>query len=217
MKQIRIAILLLLIPLCCVAFAALSKTSTIVELDAWQGVSSASLVVGTAGDISGSYETIIYLEIAYTEDAKAQSGVEVIIEVSYGDDNWTLITGTPFTTPSATAPTATTLDGAVTAGETSIELVSAAGVNTNGQKWFILDDTAANSESVRTSSVNTNTVTICHDAIRNHDTGLVVFLTVHEYVLSIPTAFAFVRVLINNTDGDAQVHFTTRLSKVTSL
>ena len=212
MKRIRIAILLLLIPLCCVAFAALTKTTSIVELDAWKIIDAGLLDVGNAGDISGSYDTILYLEIAYT-DIDGQDGVEVSIEVSYGDDDWTLLT--TFTTLIlAGGAETTTLNGAVTAGDTVITLTDASGFDVNGQKWFIEDGTVANSESVRTKSEAGGTVTLCHDMLRNHDNSETVWEFVHEYIIPIPAAFAFVRVIINNVDANADIHYTTRISKV---
>ncbi len=216
MKRLRLAILLLLIPLCCIAFAALTKTTTIVELDAWGVVDAGKLDVGAAGDISDSYDNILYLEIAYAS-TNGQDGVDVSIEVSYGDDDWTLLT-LPFTTPSlAGGAETTTLDGNANAGSTVISLIASAGFDVNGQKWFIENGAAALSETVRTKSENANDVTICHDLLRNQDTGDSVWEVVHEYVLPIPAGFAYVRVLINNTDADADIYYTTRLSKVTGL
>ena len=216
MKRIRLAILFLLILLCSVAFAALVKTTSIVELDPWEYIAAGTLDVGAAGDISGSYETILYLEIAYT-DADAQDGVDVSIEVSYGDDDWTLLTK-PFTTPAGAAQNTTTLDGNVTAGDTVISLIDASGMQTPGQKWFIYGSAFQyQSESVRIKSANVNDVTLCHDVIRSHTTGQTVWEIVHEYVISIPAGFAYVRVLINNTDANADIYYTTRISKVTGL
>ncbi len=216
MKRVRLAILFLLILLCSIAFAALTKTTSIVVLDAWQSVASGTLTTGSAGDIQLSYDTILYLEIAYA-DAATQDGVGVSIEVSYGDDDWTLLTQ-PFTTPSASSQSGTiTLDGAVGAGDTVIALSDASAYSTPAQKWFIVDGTVANSESVRTKSAAANNVTLCHDVLRGHGPGLSVFVGVHDYIIPIPAAFAYVRVLINNTDADADVHFTTRISKVTAL
>ncbi|HEB28404.1 MAG TPA: hypothetical protein ENI05_11625 [Porticoccus sp.] len=216
MKRLKLAILLLLIPLCCVAFAALTKTTSIVELDPWQAVAAATLDVGNAGDISGSYDTILYLEIAYT-DTDAQDGVEVSIEVSYGDDDWTLL-AKPFTTPIGQADT-TTLDGVEVAGQTVISVIDGSNIGSPGQKWFIEDNSGnpEESESVRTKSAAANDITICHDLIRSHADLDPVWSIVHEYILPIPASFAYVRVLINNTDANARIHYTTRLSKVTGL
>lgn len=214
MKQIRIAILLLLIPLCCVAFAALTKTTTIIELDAWIRVEAGGLDVGNAGDIHLSYNTILYLEIAYA-DADAQDGVEVSIEVSYGDDDWVLLTR-PFNTPTLGTREPVTLVEAVIAGDISFD-VSDSSELVPGIKWFIEDASEQLSESVRSKSEAANTVTLCHDILRNHNNGSSVWDTSYEYTFTIPAAFAYVRVLINNVDANADIFFTTRLSKVTGL
>lgn len=216
MKRIRLAILLLLIPLCCIAFAALTKTTSIVELDAWEYVAAGTLDVGAAGDIHLSYDTILYLEIAYT-DTDAQDGVDVSIEVSYGDDDWTLLQK-PFTTPAGAAQDGDDLDGNEAAGQTVITLTTATNFGTPGQKWFIWDITwQYDSESVRTKSIDVKNVTLVHDTLRAHLDESTVWEFVHEYVIPIPAGFAYVRVLINNTDADGDVFYTTRLSKVTAL
>ena len=215
MKRLKLAILLLLIPLCCVAFAALVKTTTIVELDPWQAVAAATLDVGSAGDISGSYSTLLYLEIAYADNT-AQDGVEVSIEVSYGDDDWTLLTPT-FTTPADTPAIDTINDATSNPGDTTVILTGGADdFDLPGRKWFIKEATAANSESVRTKS-GSGTITICQDLIRGHTNGASCYDYVFEQIIPIPTSFAYVRVLINNVDGAAPIYYTTRLSKVTGV
>ncbi len=213
MKRLRLAILLLLIPLCCVAFAALTKTTSIVEVDAWQSISAATLVVGNAGDISDSYTTIIYLEIPFTS-GNANDGVGVSIEVSYSDDNWTLLTPM-FTTPDAASGPSDTIDGAVSAGGTTLDLADGTAFVTPGQKFFI--DDGGNSESVRIKSVTAGEITLCHDFLFSHAHLTPVWPIVYERVIPIPAAFAYVRVIINNTDANADIHYTTRISKVTSL
>lgn len=42
------------------AKAALTKTTTFDTIDAWQSLAVASMAVGNAEDISGSYATIVY-------------------------------------------------------------------------------------------------------------------------------------------------------------
>ncbi len=214
MKRVRLAILFLLILLCSIAFAALTKTTSIVELDAWNETTALRVDVGNAGNISGSYDTILYLEIAYA-DADAQDGVGVSIEVSYGDDDWTLLT--EFTTPQKSGGDTVTISGAVTAGDTTVTLTDGTTSGEEGRKWFIRDATIANSESVRSKSEAANTVTLCHDLLRNHANATVTWQTVYEYIFPIPAAFAYVRVLINNTDANAVVIWTSRISKVTAL
>ncbi len=214
MKRIMLSIMFLLILCVSVAFAALSKTTTIVELDPWQEVAATTLVVGNAGNISDSYATILYLEVAYNAPT-AQDGIDVIVEVSYGDDNWTLLTA--FSTPAQGIQSTIFTNGAVTAGDSTVLLDDATAFLSPGTKWFFEDTTHNLSESVRTKSEDTNTVTLCHDLLRNHGDVQDVWAAVYEYIIPIPAAYAYVRVLIYNSDADANVSFTTRISKVTSL
>ncbi len=216
MKRIVLALTLLLLLLIQPLPGAITKTTTIDMIDAWQSLAAATLAVGNADDISGSYQTKLYLEIAYT-NANAQAGVDVLVEISYADDNWVLLTR--FTTIGDTPATTTINDGTVTAGDTTITLTDATtgDFDVPARKWFIVDGTVANSESVKTVVNTVHTVTLAQDLIRSHANSLNVWDFVVEKTIAVPMAAAYVRVLINNTDVDASIHFTTRISKVTGI
>ena len=195
---------------------ALTKTTSIDTIDAWQAVTAGTLTVGNADVISDSYNSILYLEIAIIE-AVAHDGAEAIIEVSYADDEWVKLTEVKGT---AETPATTTInDAAVSATDTTITLTDATtgDFDVVGRKWFIKDGTIANSESVRTKSNSTHTVTLCQDLIRAHADGLSVYDRVDEWVIQLPFAASQVRVLVNNVDADSDIAFTTRISKVTAL
>lgn len=195
---------------------ALTKTTSIDQIDAWQAVTAGTLVVGTADAINDSYNTLLYVELAPIE-AVATDGAEVIVEVSYGDDDWVQIATVKAT---AETPATTTLnDAAANAGDTSITLTDATtgDFDVPGRKWFIKDGTIGNSESVRTVVNSTHTVTLCQDLMRSHADSLNVYDRVDEWVFEIPMAASYVRTIINNVDADCDVAFTTRISKVTAL
>jgi len=216
MKFVSLAMLLILLTMPVMVSAALTKTTTIVQVDAWQPVVANTLVVGASYDLSTSYSTVVYIELAPVE-AVATDGAEIIICVSYGDDNWVQLT--TFKATAETAATTTINDAAVNAGDTSLTLTDATtgDFDINGRKWFILDGTYGNSESVRTKGQAANVVTPCQDLLRAHANGLAVYDRVDEWVVSIAMPVAYVRVLINNVDADCDVAFTTRISKVTAL
>lgn len=198
------------------SWAAPTKTTSIDIIDNWQAVAAGTLVVGNAEDISGSYETLVYLEVALTS-ANAQDGVTVIMEISYADDDWVVLTS--FQGTAETPATTTINDGTVTADDTTITLTDATtgDFDVPSRKWFIVDGTVANSESVKTVVNATQTVTLAQDLIRSHANSLNVYDRVDDWVISVPMGASFVRTLINNTDSDAPVHFTSRVSKVTAL
>jgi len=212
----KLLCLLAFLLLCSLCYGALTKTTSIDEIDAWQKVDAGTLVVGNADAVSDSYDTLLYIEVALT-DADAQAGCTVIVEVSYADDDWVELV--PFN-GTAETPAATTInDGTVTAGDTTITLTDATtgDFDVPGRKWFILDGTVGNSESVKTVVNATHTVTLCQDLLRNHADSLNVYDRVDEWTVSIPLGASYVRTLIHNSDADADVHFTTRISKVTGL
>ena len=218
MKRIVLALTLLLILFIQPLPGAITKTTSIDTIDAWQALAAATLAVGNAEDISDSYQTKLYIEIAYT-NANAQAGVEYIVEISCADDNWAELVRrtTVGDTPATTAINQDADDP--DPGETTITLddSTTGDFDVPGRKWFVVDGTVANSESFKTKSNAGNTVTLCQDIIRQHATDLIVWDFVIEKVVSIPMAAAYVRVLINNTDADASIHFTIRISKVTGI
>lgn len=197
--------------------AALTKTTAFDTIDAWQALGTAVMAVGNAEDISGSYATVVYLEVALTH-ANAQAGVTVLVEISYADDDWILWWG-PFTGTAETPATTTLNDAAANAGDTSITLTDA----TTGdfdvplRKWFIVDGTVGNSESVKTDINSTHTVTLCQDLLRSHANSLNVWDRVDEWAINIPFAASFVRVIVYNSDADATIHWRSYCSKVTSM
>ena len=200
-----------------IAQAALTKTTSFDTIDAWQALAAATLAVGNAEDISGSYSTIVYIEVALTT-AAAQAGCDIEIEISYADDDWMSFWG-PVQGTAETPATTTLNDAAATASDPDITLTDATtgDFDVPGRKWFIVDGTVANSESVKTQVNATHTVTLCQDLMRSHANSLNVWDRVDEWSVAIPMAASYVRVLINNTDADAGVHWRAYCSKVSAL
>ena len=198
--------------------AALTKTTAFDTIDAWQSLAVATMAVGNAEDISGSYATIVYIEVALT-NTNAQSGVDVEIEISYADDDWRNFWGPVKGT--AETPGADDLDegGGASPGDATITLTDATTDDFDiiGRRWFIIHGTVANSESVRTASIAGNVVTLTQDLMRAHVDAQVVWDRVDEWSVAIPLAASYVRVIINNTDADATIHWRSYCSKVTSL
>lgn len=203
-------------------YAALTKTTSIDQVDAWQVVTAGTLVTGTAKSISSSYSTILYLESAYIE-AVATDGAEYIIQVSYAADDWVTLTTVKGT---AETPATTTIDDAVADSNTVIDLADSGtgDFDVCGRKWFIKDGTIGNSESVITASNSANqeettvdAVTLCDDVMRAHADGLSVYDRVDEWAIQLPLGAAYVRVLGNNVDADCDCAFTTRVSPVSAL
>ena len=196
--------------------AALTMTTSIDEIDAWQAVTAGTIGEGTPDSISDSFATVLYIEVALIE-AVAQDGVTVIVEVSYADDNWMELVS--FTGTAETPATTQTAEDPTSAGDTTVTLDDSAtgDFDVVGRKWFIKDGTIGNSESVKTKSDNANVVTLLQDTMREHAVDSDCYDRVDEWVVSIPFGVAYVRTHVNNTDSDSDVAFTTRISKVTAL
>ena len=197
--------------------AALTKTTALDGIDAWQALAAGTLAVGNSESLTGSYATTVYIEIAYTA-AALQSGVDVIIEISMltGDD-WTELT--TYQTTAAT-PNLDDLDedGGASQGDPSINVTDSTGnYDDNGSLFFVIDTTVAESEVMRVKSEAGNAITLCQDLKYDHVSEEVTTDEVYQNTIAIPFPAAYVRVIVNNTDADAGIHWRSHCSKVTSL
>lgn len=188
------------------------KTILIAEIDSWQPVVAGTMVVGDSLDTSRHYSCLLYIETALVEAVAHGTGVEVIIEVSYADADWNTLTTFRGTIETAAA---STTSGAVTDANTVIDVTdpNTGDFDVIGRKWFILDSTYANSESVKTNSLGALLAVTLTSAIqRSHVTGVAVYDRVDDWVVSIPDEVGRVRILVNNDDSDCDVAFTSRAS-----
>lgn len=198
---------------------ALTKTTSIDVVDAWQAVVAGTLVEGAVENVSANYSSMLYIECAIIE-AVDHSGVEIIVEVSYADDNWVKLIEFKGT---AEQPATTQIaDNPLAQGSTTVNLdnAGAGDFDVVGRKWFIKDPDGVgieDSESVRTKSEAGNAVVLCQDTLRAHAVNKDCYDRVDEWVIKIPFAVSQVRVLVNNVDADSDVAFTTRISKITAL
>ena len=193
---------------------AVRKRGHIDVVDNWQAVVAASMTAGSAKDLSNMRDVLLYIEAALVEAVAHGTGVQVLVEISYADDDWVLLTS--FRGTAETAGTTTINDATAEAGDSTITLTDAttADFDEKGRKWFILEATYANSESVKTISNAAHVVTLAQDLIRDHTNGANVYDRVDEWVVAIPDGAAYVRVLVNNDDADCDVAFTSRIGWV---
>lgn len=197
--------------------AALTMTTSFDTIDAWQLIAVATLAVGNAEDVS-DYAAILYIETAYTH-ANAQAGCDVIVEISYASgDDWIQLHSFK---GQAVTPGLDDLDeGAGTsAGDTTITTTDGAADSFDvvARRWFILDGTVAESEIVRTKSWDTQTATLAQDAKYAHSDAEVISDAVDQWAIRLPFGATYVRVLINNSDADATMHWRSFVSKVSAL
>jgi len=183
-------------------------------IDDWQAVVAATMVAGTAKDISGKKDVLLYVEAALVEAVAHGTGVQIIVETSQEDDNWVELT--KFRGTAETAATTTINDAAAAAGDSTITLTDATtgDFDVKARKWFILEATYANSESVKTISNATHVVTLAQDMIRAHTNGASCYDRVDEWQIAIPDNAKWVRVLANNDDADCDIAFTSRIGWV---
>jgi hypothetical protein len=198
-------------------YAALTKTTAMDGIDAWQNVAFGTCVVGNAEDISTSYSTLLYIQAVPTT-AAVQLGMTIDVYVSYGTTNWVKLTG--FTTSLLTGATTTTA-GALTDANSIVDLTDATTAHFDHliTRWFILDAAdVTKSEVVMTKAGLGGHVLTLASTIQNaHTTGRSVYTGVEEWVVQIPFGVSQIRTVVNNTDADCTMHFRTWCSKVTAI
>ena len=194
-----------------------TKTSTVTKVDAWQIVTAATTVEGSAADFTDSYgDGIFNVEIAQIEAVAHAGGNGPMVQVSVDGRTWL-----DYQVLSLTAGTAgtTTTVGALTAdANTVVDLTDAttADFDEQGRAWFIKDGTIANSEVVFTKSNATNAVTILDAVQVSHSTGVNVYDRVDQFSVVIVEPFQYAKLVAINTDSDCDIAFSTHAVKVTA-
>ena len=214
----RLIILLCVLALSLPAFGALTKSTALDELNAWEALAATVMDKTDPCDISGSYATVVGVDVALTV-AGAQDGVKITIEVSSAAaDDW--IPYQEVTVLAGVTPTIGDINDTPLTTETSVTLTdSTAGkYDQVGQVWFIVDTTVAQSEIVRTLTDNTaDDVEIAQDLKYTHEDTEVTTDEVYQGKFAIPMCYAYVRVLVHNTDAASGCHWRATIAKVTAL
>ena len=194
---------------------ALTKTSAIDVIDAWQSVAYGVQLTGITKNVADSYESMLQIE-ASPITAQA-SELEITVEVSYDDANWVALP--TFSHVNTGSNYQTTLDGSVSAAGTALVLTASTYHSDVGQKLLVFDGvTAANSETVIVATdAGSNTVTLCDPLLRDHATATVVSSVVDQWNYVVPTSASKVRVRYNNVDANCNMAVTSRILKVTGL
>lgn len=193
---------------------ALTKTTAVDVVDPWQVVTTETMVIGNAEDISGSFESILYIEAAIISPAE-QNGMDIIVEVSYGTENWIEFISIK---SSVGIPDTTTLAATEPATETTILLTDNSNFSVKGTKFFIEHATIGSSETVRMiEETGPNSFIIASGLLTQQESGSDIWNIVDEWIIGLPLSASQVRVLYNNPDADTNMAVTSRISKVTDL
>jgi hypothetical protein len=198
----------------------MAKTNNIVIFQDWTEVANGTMTpVADQGFavIDDSFDNLLQIELIALTSSALTTATEIIIETSGDGTNWTELRS-PFSVLLDDNGSTTINDATVTALDETITLTSIVpGFGDIGRRWFIEDGTDANSESVRTVSVSTNTITLASPLIRSHVDGLNVYMNVTEWSLKVPVSVTRLRVLCVNGDATHRVMYTARILKTTSL
>jgi len=185
-------------------------------VDAWVEVAQNTIREGTEVDLSGSFQSFLHIDAALSSTT-AHTGTRIIIETASSAADlefWTPVQD--FITCVGTANTEV-FTATEPAGETVIAAASTTGY-TAGLWAAVIDDTKANSEVVRVTSIVTDTSVTLQDPLkRQHTVDPVSALTniAASYSIELPLGTLRARVLYVNTydvDGSSII---TRARAVT--
>jgi hypothetical protein len=217
-KWLALSILVIVLTVASVAvYAALTKTATETIGCAWQNVVAATMVVGTACDVSASYSTVLCVETGCTE-AGDFGGATFVVEISYDTENWMELT-TFTSTADATCATENIDDASCEAGDATVTFhdADADDFDVINRTWLIWDATPANSEICRTVSIAVEAITIADPLTHAHPNDTTCFDRAETKIIPLPFSARQVRVLCYNTDAETNCAFQYSVLKVTAI
>jgi hypothetical protein len=199
-------------------YAALTKTATETIGYAWANVTAATMVVGSALDVSASYSTVLCVETGCTE-AGDFGGATFVVEVSYDTENWMELT-TFASTADATAATENIDDASCTAADTTVTFhdADADDFDVINRTWLIWDSaTPANSEICRTVSIALEVITLADPITHNHPDDCTCYDRAETRTIALPFSARQVRVICYNTDAETNCAFQYSVLKTTAI
>lgn len=194
----------------------MAKTNAIDIFEDWVQIDALSINLPSVGDIELGFDNTLQIELAPLSSSDFTDPVEILIEGSHDNTNWTTIK--PLSILLVDNVTTTINDADVTVGDTQITLTSATDFADPAFKWLIEDGTDANSETVVTVQNSSGEIIDLLDVtIRAHANSLNVYGPVRQWSVKIATSISKVRVMFNNQDGNFNVMGTARVLKTTSI
>jgi hypothetical protein len=187
---------------------------------AMQTVAAATVVIGSAIDVSTILEGILGIRCGRNQEAALTVGVKFRVEGSYaaGQGYWEVIGGCTFQSAIAAAASE-----ALTANPCSAGITTLLGASTSGFTapcyCSILNTTPANSEFVRVKALQAGTVAfLIEEATINVQTGATIYNQAESFQCGIPAGYSRVRVVVDNMGNATQAALVDAyLNKVTAI
>lgn len=189
------------------------------QVDEWAQIAAAGTRVGA--DIATTDDVGVLLEITVAHDSTNAhaNGALVIVEGSgeiSGDEDWSEITPGGFRSSGGTSVQANV--DQITSTDKSLYVDLTSGFITKFTKFFIKDNTIADSEIGKTNGVGTDDYIKCIDNMTNtHQTTADVFNVVDTWIVRVPKEFRRARVIVLNDDADCTICTRTRKALSTDI
>jgi hypothetical protein len=186
------------------------------QVDEWAQITANDTREGAAISVPDDIGILVEVAVAHDSVNAHANGAQVIIEGSgetSGDEDWSEILSVR-----SDGGTAKQANVDVESTGTSLYIDLTTGFESRISKYFVKNNTIANSEIVRMKSFVTDDYLGLVDSMTNtQQTTADVFNIVNDWVFRIPKEFRRARVLVFNDDADCTICSRTRKALATDI
>lgn len=200
--------------------ATFSKTTDNTALAAWQDIASAAQVISSAVDVSAKMAIGIWIKMGRKSSSAFTAGwpnfrIEGSAKSS-GNDNWAVLAN--FQPPVGASISATTANGAISAGDGTCVVTSATNIAVGDYLFLGHTTTASNYELVRVKGISGTTVTFEENCTSAHDNGCVISDQAEHYYVTLDCSTQTrIRLVIDNSNSSRDIAAEARYVLLDSI
>lgn len=189
------------------------------QVDEWEEIAAAGTRKGAVIDIPDDIGIVLLISLAHSSANAHANGALVTVEGSEntsGDEDWDEVVPGGFRSDGGTAAEKTVDQNS---SGTTLYLDGTTGYETKFLKFFIKDNTIADSEIARVNSWDAGVSVNCFDDMTNSHalTTTKTYNIVDEWPVRVPKEFRRVRVNVWNDDADCTICTRTRKALATDI
>ena len=186
------------------------------QVDEWAQIAAAAIRVGADVSIPDDIGFLFEITLCHDSINAHANGALVTVEVSgntTGDEDWSELTSFR-----STGGTAVKQDVDVESTGSTLYLQATASFETKNDRYFIKNNTIANSEIIRNNGFGSNDFVTPMDALTNtQQTTADAFNVVDQWVIRVPKEARRARVVVWNDDADCTICSRTRRALATDI
>ena len=188
------------------------------QVEEWAQIAAAATRIGA--DIATPDDVGVLLEITVCHDSANPhaNGALVTVEVSgntSGDEDWSELIPGGYRSSGGTAEKD---DVDIESSGMTLYIASTSGFTTKMDRYFVKNNTIANSEIVRNNGYAIDDYIQLVDSLTNtQQTSADIFSIVDQWIVRVPKEFRRARVLVWNDDADCTICSRTRRALATDI